>query len=357
MRLALVFHMPGIFDTGGADSLLRFLRGEHEVRAFVCGTMGRTALWDSGLRGVEVRGERPSQLLREVEGEVEAVILALHAFSPPKAHALCWHLLRLSGLSRPLVEVDTGSRQVVPWSEGGRELALSLARGMGFSLSDPPRFGEVLWQEGERRCRKVLGVDPGDYVLVEGRVVGRAEGEEVVLVEEGGRLTEVRGVKLKPGVLERLGRVELEELKVDTTPSLRFTPWTPRRRPQLGRGVVFVDHAGYRVYELVEGAEGAVTVGDDTSTVVGDLLSRTGKPVIALTDGDADGLLRGGSWAKGSLVLRVRDDDEAGKKVLREVFGGERRVEKGMEEVREEILSLLEGEILERRWVRVFGNT
>jgi hypothetical protein len=351
MRLALIFHLPGIFDTGGAERLLRFLEKEHRVRAFVCGTMGRTALWDSGLEGVEVRGERPSQLLREVEGEVEAAILALHALSPRKAHALCWHLLRLSGFSKPLVEVDTGGGQVVPWSEGGRELALSLARGLGLSLSDPPRFGEVLWREGGRKCRRVLGVDPGDYVLVGGRVVGRAKGEEVVLVEEGGRLVEVRGVELKQGALERLGRVELEGLKVDTTPSLRFTPWTPRRRIQPGRGVVFVDHAGYQVYELVEGAEGAVTVGDDTSAVVGDLLSRTGKPVIALTDGDADGLLRGGSWAEGSLVLRVRNDDEAGRRVLREVFGGRRRMEEGLEEVKGKILSLLEGEILERREV------
>jgi hypothetical protein len=94
-----------------------------------------------------------------------------------------------------------------------------------------------------------------------------------------------------------------------------------------------------------------VTVGDDTSAVVGDLLSRTGKPVIALTDGDADGLLRGGEWAEGSLVLRVRNDDEAGRRVLREVFGGRRRVEEGLEEVKGKILSLLEGEILERREV------
>jgi hypothetical protein len=50
-------------------------------------------------------------------------------------------------------------------------------------------------------------------------------------------------------------------------------------------------------------------------------------------------------------VLRVRNDDEAGRRVLREVFGGRRRVEEGLEEVKGKILSLLEGEILERREV------
>jgi len=37
--------------------------------------------------------------------------------------------------------------------------------------------------------------------------------------------------------------------------------------------------------------------------------------------------------------------------VFLEVFGGRRRVERGLEEVRGKILSLLEGEILEKREV------
>jgi len=58
--------------------------------------------------------------------------------------------------------------------------------------------------------------------------------------------------------------------------------------------VAFVDHTGYDVFKFLdEGICCAVTVGDDTTAIVGDVLERFGLPIIGIVDGDRDGLVRG----------------------------------------------------------------
>ncbi|MEM3011901.1 MAG: DUF2117 domain-containing protein, partial [Candidatus Hadarchaeales archaeon] len=205
MRIAVFFHMPGIFDSGWARRILDLLRTRHEVRAATYGTMGRTALLDSGMEGeVEFLAGEPSEILARTSREVDALVLPMYASSPVKSHAHCWHLLRASGVSKPLVEVEARSGCVVPWTESARELASWMAEGLGMRLKEPPSFGETFWSSGGRNHRRLLGVEVGDHVLVNRIVVGRAVSEEVVLVEEGGKLVEIRGVELKPGAWKKL---------------------------------------------------------------------------------------------------------------------------------------------------------
>ncbi|MEM2978460.1 MAG: DUF2117 domain-containing protein [Candidatus Hadarchaeales archaeon] len=351
MRIAVFFHMPGIFDSGWARRILDLLRTRHEVRAATYGTMGRTALLDSGMEGeVEFLAGEPSEILARTSREVDALVLPMYASSPVKSHAHCWHLLRASGVSKPLVEVEARSGCVVPWTESARELASWMAEGLGMRLKEPPSFGETFWSSGGRNHRRLLGVEVGDHVLVNRIVVGRAVSEEVVLVEEGGKLVEIRGVELKPGAwkkLEGMGRMDLRKVRLESTSSLRPSPPEPRKvGVSGGKGVAFIDHAGYHVYELARGAEGAVVVGDDTSSVVGDILFRLGKPVVGIVDGDRDGLLERAHLSRGSVILTVEEDDRAGEEVRLEIFGGREKTGKGFEEVKKEILSLLKDRTL-----------
>ena len=352
MRIAVFFHMPGIFDSGWARKILDLLRREHEVRAATYGTMGRTALLDSGMEDeVEFVEGEPSEILARASGEVDALVLPMYASSPVKSHAHCWHLLKASGVDKPLVEVEARSGCVVPWTEGAGGLARWMAEGLGMKLKEPPSFGETFWSSGGRNYRRLLGVEVGDHVLVDRIVVGRARSEEVVLVEEGGRLVEIRGVELKPDALKKLegGGIDLRKIRLESTSSLRPSPPRPRvvGGPG-GKGTAFIDHAGYHAYELAREAEGAVAVGDDTSSVVGDILFRLGKPVVGIVDGDRDGLLGKTSLSRGSVILTVEEDDLAGREVLERVFGGKGRTEKSFGQVKGEILSLLGDRILRR---------
>ena len=49
----------------------------------------------------------------------------------------------------------------------------------------------------------------------------------------------------------------------------------------------------------------AVTVGDDTTAIAGDILARLGIPVIGIVDGDLDRLAGCTTMLPGSVVFRV----------------------------------------------------
>lgn len=52
--IGMLFHGPEVFDTGWAARLMAAFPG---ARYMLAGTMSRTALFDSGLQGVETPGK------------------------------------------------------------------------------------------------------------------------------------------------------------------------------------------------------------------------------------------------------------------------------------------------------------
>lgn len=73
--------------------------------------------------------------------------------------------------------------------------------------------------------------------------------------------------------------------------------------------MVFIDHAGYDMYRLASEAEAAITVGDDTTSVVGDILYRFQKPILGITDGDRDSLLENVHIQWLSRILKCEKSD------------------------------------------------
>ena len=119
---------------------------------------------------------------------------------------------------------------------------------------------------GDKEHRRVLAVESGDWILVNGIVVGRAVDRDVVFVCQSGRIVEV-----KPHGLQKLGHVDLESAKIDTVKVLRDEVKKRAKVSYSAKGkVAFVDHAGYDVFKFLdEGICCAVTVGDDTTAIVG----------------------------------------------------------------------------------------
>jgi hypothetical protein len=110
--------------------------------------------------------------------------------------------------------------------------------------------------------------------------------------------------------------------------------------------------------------EVAVTIGDDTTSIAGDILKRFGIRMIGITDGDADGLISGiesgalDEYAKflplGSVIIRLKPetDDVIGEMVRKDIFKGsdeielEGDVETRFEELKHRILDLAKGDII-----------
>ncbi|MGZ4883321.1 MAG: DUF2117 domain-containing protein, partial [Halobacteriota archaeon] len=79
---------------------------------------------------------------------------------------------------------------------------------------------------------------------------------------------------------------------------------------------VVINHAADRALEAVnEKTIGVVTIGDDTTAICSDILSRVGIPVVGITDGDADGIYHPACSVRGSIIVRLQSgsDDEIGR--------------------------------------------
>jgi len=92
-------------------------------------------------------------------------------------------------------------------------------------------------------------------------------------------------------------------------------PSTLPSRPLKRGEVSFVNHCAESTFESVnEKTICVITVGDDTTAICGDILSRAGIPIIGVTDGDGDEIYTGASKAEGSIILRLKNtsDDYVG---------------------------------------------
>jgi hypothetical protein len=94
-------------------------------------------------------------------------------------------------------------------------------------------------------------------------------------------------------------------------------------------GVYLIDHNAEAAIHRCRNAALVVTVGDDTSKIAGSLLYRFKVPVVAITDGDEDGIASEELKVKGSVVIRLRPgtDDAVGREVRENIFHGGWRVE------------------------------
>lgn len=69
--------------------------------------------------------------------------------------------------------------------------------------------------------------------------------------------------------------------------------------------MVFIDHCAEDSFEAALGAGLAVSVGDDTAAIAGDILSCLGVLVMGIVDGDLDHLGGCTSMTPGIIVFRV----------------------------------------------------
>ena len=346
--IGMLFHGPEVFDTGWAARLMAAFPG---ARYMLAGTMSRTALFDSGLQGVETPGTMCSPAAQALATDCGVILLATCSKSTEAGLTLGKIVAQKLETAQPFIQAECAG--MVYAAHGGNcppDVAAAL-QALGFAQTDSPQASIDTWHEGARLYRRMRTAQRGDYVLVDGIFIGKAQGGEVVLATEGRRIVEVRGVDVKEHGLEkieRFGGVDLANAKLASTAQLRSDAVDARISMSDGQGVVFIDHAGMHVYELARECAGAVTVGDDTTAVTADILRRFGVPVIGVVDGDSDSLHTSGAFAPGSVVLTVKADDEAGLRVQKEIFQGGTRSSADFADIRDRVVALLAPEVIDR---------
>ena len=317
MRCAVVVHGPEAVDTGLALRVLELLESEYDVRAVMSGYTGVAAVVDAGLQGrIDIREHHvPSVTLRRLAPEVELLVLVNSA--KDEGSALRFGSIvssRCADILVPLVQVD--ALMVLPWNDALRQ-ALQLADALGIPLMVPTRTPD----EEEEGWRRLGGVHPGENVWINGVVVGKATSEDVRIHCEEGRL-QAHGIALKETGVRRLGAFVAATAHIRSGVTRR-TAAIPRQIPSVGgEEGRLIDHSAEEAITTCRDAAYVVTIGDDTGRAAAALLFRFGVRVLAITDGDEDGICPEVLSTTGSMELRMMPgtDDIVGAEVRQKLF-------------------------------------
>ena len=386
MIIGLLFHGPEVVDEGEAEEALAAVRSAgFEYEAVLGGITGKTAIIDAGLQHIiDISGDKkPSEVALDfIERGIDFIILVNHAKNKESAIALGRGILRnvLKGLKDKrefsFVQAEYVVRTFFKWilSSKHEDAFRKLKDAFGFddedfssAVADAAAFAERADVRGVVR-REISGVLPNEKILVNGVVIGRVSAEnksgKITLIAKNGRIVGVEGGTLIEHNLVKLPPLDLNAAVVKTGTHIRRTK--PRRV-----GVESVSVKGEKkkvclfytvenLYPRLEKGDVAIviTVGDDTTSIAGDILKRfEGIRLIGITDGDADGLIKGietgsiaeysGFLPRKSVIIRLKPerDDVVAEKVKREVLGGREEVaiediERDFERLKRRILDL-----------------
>lgn len=354
MNIGVVIHGADVIDTGFAVKTLEALREFGRVTARIGGTMGRTAIIDHALEDmIEItQRERPTQALQRMLDEDFDLVCLLNQGKSLESGIRFAELIldRITTHSTPLILIEAaGAIGCYGCGRVEQELTELLSQKLSLSLHIF-KLEHTLTRRGGVVIRRVGGVQPGELIHINGIVIGRATQREVVITTENNNITSIRGCEIKPHGLEKLREVELETAIIRGGAPREKAIAAPRQVPCEKQGIaVLIDHDAESSFEKAGGASVAVTIGDDTTAIAGDILYRFNIPIIGITDWDRDGLLRHTHITDGSIIIQVSPgfDDILGARVREEVFRGAERIRcDSLESLKAQIIALLGDEII-----------
>jgi hypothetical protein len=268
---------------------------------------------------------------------------------------------------KPLIAIDCGGRFVVVLSEDDGDLAERIASDLGLDLL-PHSLLPGTSPGKKNTIRAISAVIPGELVSINGIVIGRATENRVEIKAEGARIVGLKGIKPKEHGLEKLSsaKIDLGKAIIRSGPIRRSEGLKAqigqRAKSFNGAGscqeqwVAIIDHCAEDAFEAALGASLAVTVGDDTTIIAGDILARLGIPVFGIVDGDPDHLAGFATMLQGSIVFQVMPgyDDLLGRRIKAEIFQGERRIRIRPDEMVKRIkeLALASGKLVDIEKIR-----
>ena len=360
MKIGLVIHGPEVIDSGEAKIVLEKLSCMGTVEARLGGTMGKTAVLDTGLENVIdiSRHLKPSACI-EAFFETSNLVCLLNRGKTVETGGVFGAMV-VANLRepemKPLIQIEspkcTDGKLIFLNKKAGEYLE-TLPETLGLPVKSPlPLQNSVFVEKGQitgkiRVIRKLSGVFSGENILVNGIVIGKALSSEISIVSENGFIVAIEGGEIKKHGLEKLhnyekmNSVDLAKAWAKSGDLRRSDFLLPNTQKQNACGrnsgfssrlktgkVVLIDHTAEYTFELAVGAELAVTVGDDTTAIAGDILSRLEIPIIGITDGDCDNLARRTEIYPGSLVLKLEagNDDILGEKLKQELLKGKNSI-------------------------------
>ena len=329
INIGLVIHGPEIIDSGRIIDVIRVLREIGSLYALIGGTMGRVAAKDSLLEDfVDTSKKMQTSAALNYLSELDVLVLA--NCGKTNLTGEIFGQIVSSKVSKSVIQVErfgSNDGRVILWpGDDGHKagvvhaVAARLSEVLGLELIIHPKQLITVDEEGSILSRRLHGAKVGENIFISGIVVGKVVDENVVLVSQDGRLVDVKGVQIKKHGYEKIRDIDLKTAYIKSGDLRRgkksnFSRTDAFRRWLEKGKVVFIDHSANSVLEVI-GKEiiCVITIGDDTTNICEDILSRFGIPIIGITDGDIDGIYEGSNQTRDSIVLQVcgPSDDDVG---------------------------------------------
>ncbi len=362
MRIGIVLHGPEIVDVGSARKIIGIFNKEHDITAKLGGTMGRTAVLDAGLENlIDIsQGQTPSETINAMRNDIDLAILLNNGKTLDTGRYFGRIVASRLDNSVPLVHIespDYNGRIIYyypPAKRCAEFVSNFLTRNETYDL--PVELGipepSLVRIDGDSIIRHIGGGLTGENIRLDGVVIGEITDSDIEIECRDGKITRLKGIKGKPHGIEKLEnrRIDLFTAKVKTG-GIRRTKSEPKIKDivSCGRKIAIIDHAAESTFELAKGAGLVITIGDDTTTIAADILSRLGIPVIGIIDGDLDGVLKNTVVPEGSVIIRVRAgfDDVVGKELSEELLQGKQQSIYDRDELTAKILAFAEKYVVE----------
>ncbi len=342
LRIGVIVHGPGIIDSGYAKKIIEILSKYGVVSCKLGGTMGRTAVIDGNLEDIIDISEKllPSQSIKLLSKSNDVLFLLNYGKSTVTGHTFGYKVLGNAGNDINLVQIERPGEDdgtIIQWNEKSDvTLINSVATDLNLPVIKADEVKSLVKdltgydKNNSRIERKIAGVSPGENIMVNGTIVGKATSDELVIIGEDNHIVEMIGGIIKQHGLEKLGEVDLSTAIVKTGLLRKADNIKPRiieHESNDNLTVAFLDHAAEDIYKYRD-VDLLVSVGDDTTLLSSDILYRFNIPIIGITDGDLDKVVLEGFKHKDSIIIQVEqgNDDIIGHKIYDCLFDGKEKI-------------------------------
>lgn len=341
MNIGVVVHGPEIIDSGYASKILRILKEfdrNVDLKIKLGGTMGRVAVIDNNLESIIDISEKmvPSQCLKKLSDN-DILILMNYGKSKETGHTFGKIVVGRADIDKPIIQIERPGEKdgtILIWNKNAANsdeldnLINYLSEKLNLKVESCISEGLNTWKEGNKTFRKVHGVDKNETIMLNGIVIGKALENDITIVEEDGKIVDIINGEVKWHGVEKLGKIDLEKAIIKTG-VLRRHPSnikkdknskemkTSKKNEDKEGEVIIINHAGEDVLEYITDKNNpiVITIGDDTTTICGDILARFEIKIIGITDGDRDDILKNPIITEGSNIFLIKNwkDDDVGK--------------------------------------------
>ncbi|MDK2790371.1 MAG: hypothetical protein PWP15_878 [Methanothermococcus sp.] len=341
MKIGVVIHGPEIIDSGYASKILKLLEEFSEttyLKVKLGGTMGRVAVIDNNLENIIDISEKmvPSQCLKKLSDN-DILILMNYGKSKETGHTFGKIVVSRANVDKPIIQIERPGEKdgtILIWDNNAtnsdklNNLINYLSEKLNLKVESCISEGLNTWKDGNKTFRKVHGVDKNETIMLNGIIIGKALENNITIVEEDGKIVDIINGEVKWHGVEKLGKINLEKAIIKTGILRRHPPNIKKNKKEMkitkknendkkGGEVIIINHAGEDVLEYIKNKTNpiVITIGDDTTTICGDILARFGIKIIGITDGDRDDILKDPIITEGSNIFLIKNwkDDDVGK--------------------------------------------